>query len=73
MSSLMKPLGILLIMVALMSFGCATSTPPVSNRSPLPEGTEQDPLTKKAEPQNDVGWGLLYLLLDVGGTVATRQ
>jgi hypothetical protein len=63
----------ILIVAALVGFGCATSSPPIANGSPLPYATKQDPLTKKVEPENNLGWGLLYLLLDVGGTVASRQ
>jgi hypothetical protein len=34
---------------------------------------EQEQISKKAEPQNDLGWGLLCGLLSVGGQMLASK
>jgi hypothetical protein len=71
----MKPKSttVLIILLATLSFGCA-SVGPSASRTPISQsGLDQDQIYKKAEPQNDLGWGLLYGLLSVGGQMLAAK
>jgi hypothetical protein len=67
----MKPAKLttsLLIVLALVSFGCASASPTASTNPASSPELEQAQITKKPNQENYVEWSLLYALLEVGGT-----
>jgi hypothetical protein len=63
----------LVILLATLSFGCASVNPSASSSPISQSGLESEQISKKAEPQNDPGWGFLYCLLSVGGQMLATK
>jgi hypothetical protein len=55
-------------LLALMSFGCASTGPSASNGASLSPELEQAQTVKNSDKENYAGWGLLYSALLIGGT-----
>jgi hypothetical protein len=70
----MKPVRFttaLLIMLAFMSFGCASLSSSAANSPTLEQ--EQEQPDKNAEPGNNGFWEVLYDLLTVGGQTLANK
>jgi hypothetical protein len=63
----------LLIVPALMGFGCASLSPSASNSPALQPELEQEQISKKAEPENNVGLEIFYCLLSIGGQTLANK
>jgi hypothetical protein len=64
---------VLLIVLAFVSFGCASLHPSAANSPTYQQETEQGQLTKNVEPENNWGWEFLYGLLTIGGQTLANK
>jgi hypothetical protein len=56
-----------------MGFGCASLSPSASNGPALQPELEQEQISKKAEPENNVGLEIFYCLLSIGGQTLANK
>ena len=61
-----------LMVLAVMSCGCASSGPSAANSAPV-AGMEQEQISQKTEPANDTGLGVFYCLLTIGGQMLAAR
>jgi hypothetical protein len=71
----MKPLRLttLLIILGVLSCGCASLTPPAMNSPTLQAEMEQGEPAEKAETENNLGLLFLYGLLNIGGQMLANK
>jgi hypothetical protein len=67
----------LLLVLALMSFGCASvssaADPAASTNLSLSPELEQAKITKNSDEETPLGWELFYELVNLGGTLAASN
>jgi hypothetical protein len=67
----MKPVKFtfsLLMLLALMSFGCASVEPSANSSAYEPPELMREQPAKNSDQQNCGGWAILYAMLEIGGS-----